>query len=111
MPFIKKNINSYPWPVEVRRPSTDNPGEYETFEFIAIFKRLTKSQLSQFQTAKDELVAMQDILLGWKDITEEDGTPIPFNKANVKSFAEDVDFSNGLFAAYGKFYQLGAEGN
>ena len=111
MPFVRKKTNSYPWPVEVKRPSSETPGEYETFEFTAIFKRLSKSQLTQFQTAKDEVAAMQDILLGWKDINEEDGTEVPFTKANVKLFAVDVDFSNGLFEAYGKFYQLGAEGN
>jgi len=111
MPFIRKTTSSYPWPVEVKRPSSENAGEYETFEFTAIFKRLSKSQLTEFQGATDELKALQDILLGWKDVTEEDGTEIPFTKANVKLFSEDIDFVNGLFEAYGKFYQRGTEGN
>ena len=89
----------------------EKAGKYETSKFTAIFKRLSKSQLAEFQNTKNELAALNNILLGWKDVLEEDGTEIPFTKANVKLFSEDIDFVNGLFAAYGKFYQGGAEGN
>tara|TARA_B100001250_G_C19451310_1_gene636108 strand:+ start:128 stop:463 length:336 start_codon:yes stop_codon:yes gene_type:complete len=111
MPFIRKTTNSYPWPVEVRRPSSESPGEYETFHFTAIFKRLSKSELVDFQSATDEGKALQNILLGWKDVTEEDGTDIPFTKATLKEFSEDIDFINGVFEAYRKFYERGTEGN
>ena len=111
MPFVRRSTNSYPWPVEVKRPSLEKAGEYETFHFTAIFKRLSKSELNDFQNAKDELKALNNILLGWQDVTEEDGTEIPFTKANVKIFSEDIDFINGVFESYGKFYQRGAEGN
>ena len=111
MPFIRKTTNSYPWPVKIKRPSSEIPGEYETFEFTATFKRLSKSELGDFQNATDEGKALQNILLGWENVTEEDGTEIPFTKANVKIFSEDIDFVNGVFEAYGKFYQRGSEGN
>ncbi len=111
MPFVRKTTSSYPWPVEVKRPSVEKAGEYETFHFTAIFKRLSKSELNDFQNAKDELKALNNILLGWKDVTEEDGTEIPFTKANLKEFSEDIDFVAGVVEAFQAFYSKGKEGN
>ena len=33
MAFVRKKTKVYPWPVEVKRPSEDIPGEFEKFEF------------------------------------------------------------------------------
>ena len=49
--------------------------------------------------------------MGWSEIAEEDGTEIPFTKANLKEFAEDVDFVTGVVEAFQKFYSTGKEGN
>ena len=110
MAFIRRKSKAYPWPVEVKRPSETNAGEFETDTFTVKFKRLTKKELNAFTEAEEDK-ALEKIVVGWSDITEEDGTEIPFTKATLKEFSEDIDFINGVFESYAKFYQRGAEGN
>ena len=54
---------------------------------------------------------LEKIILGWSEITEEDGTDVPFTKANLKEFSEDVDFVQGVIEGFQKFYSAGKEGN
>ena len=110
MAFIRRKSKAYPWPVEVKRPSETNPGEFETDKFTIKFKRLAKKELNAFTEAEEDK-ALEKIVLGWSEITEEDGTEIPFTKANLKDFSEDVDFVAGVVEAFQKFYTTGKEGN
>ena len=110
MAFIRRKSKAYPWPVEVKRPSETNAGEFEIDKFIIKFKRLTKKELNAFTEAEEDK-ALEKIVLGWSDITEEDGTEIPFTKANLKDFSDDVDFVAGVVEAFQKFYTTGKEGN
>ena len=66
---------------------------------------------SQAFRIKELREALEKIVVGWSDITEEDGTEIPFTKANLKDFSEDVDFVAGVVEAFQKFYTTGKEGN
>jgi len=34
MAFIRRKSKAYPWPVEIKRPSETNPGEFDTDKFI-----------------------------------------------------------------------------
>lgn len=110
MAFIRRKSKAYPWPVEIKRPSETNAGEFETEKFTVKFKRLNKKELNTF-TDKEDLQALEKIVMGWSEIAEEDGTEIPFTKANLKEFAEDVDFVTGVVEAFQKFYSTGKEGN
>jgi len=44
-------------------------------------------------------------------LTEEDGTPIQFSKAELKIFAEDTDFVAGVLDAFKSFYGNAQVGN
>ena len=55
--------------------------------------------------------ALEKVLVGWEDLTEEDGTPIQFSKAELKNFAEDTDFVAGVLDAFKKFYANSQVGN
>ena len=46
MAFIRRKSKAYPWPVEIKRPSETNPGEFETDTCTVKFKRLTKKKYS-----------------------------------------------------------------
>ena len=35
MSFIKKKVDAYPWPVEVRKPSEEIAGDFEIQKYIA----------------------------------------------------------------------------
>jgi len=110
MAFIRRKSKAYPWPVEVKRPSETNAGEFETEKFTVKFKRLNKKELNTF-TDKEDLEALEKIVMGWSEIAEEDGTEIHFTKATLKEFSEDVDFVAGVVEAFQKFYTTGKEGN
>ena len=110
MAFIRRKSKAYPWPVEIKRPSETNPGEFDTDKFTVQFKRLSRKELNDFDKIGEEK-ALEKIILGWSEITEEDGTDVPFTKANLKEFSEDVDFVQGVIEGFQKFYSAGKEGN
>ena len=103
MAFVRKKTKVFPWPVKIQRPSEDIPGEFEKFEFIGKFVRLSRPELDKFEE-EDEFSALSKILVGWEDINEEDGSPITFNKVALKEFSEDVDFVKGVLDAFREFY-------
>ena len=110
MSFIKKKVSAYPWPVEIRKPSEEVIGEFETHKFTIRFKRLAKKELNDFQD-KEDYEALKTIITGWADIKDEEDKDIPFSQKNLKDFSEDVDFVAGVVAAFQKFYSTGKEGN
>ena len=103
MAFVRKKSKVFPWPVEVKRPSEKNLGQFETTSFTGKFIRLTRTELNNFEEAT-EFEALEKVLVGWDDVNEEDGTPIEFNKTNLKEFSEDVDFVAGVLDAFKEFY-------
>ena len=99
MAFVRKKTKVYSWPVEIKTPSETKIGEFETSEFIGKFKRLSRSELNSFEE-DSEFTALEKVLVGWENLTEEDGTPIQFSKAELKFFAEDTDFVAGVLDAF-----------
>ena len=110
MAFVRKKTKVYSWPVQVKTPSETNIGEFDTSEFIGKFKRLSRSELNSF-TEESEYKALEKVLVGWENLTEEDGTPIQFSKAELKNFAEDTDFVAGVLDAFKSFYGNAQGGN
>tara|TARA_B100000131_G_scaffold311626_1_gene344702 strand:+ start:491 stop:823 length:333 start_codon:yes stop_codon:yes gene_type:complete len=110
MSFIKKKVSAYPWPVEVRKPSEEVIGEFEIHKFTIRFKRLAKKELTEFQ-GKEDYEALKTIITGWSDIKDEEEKDIPFSQKNLKDFSEDVDFVQGVVAAFQKFYAMADEKN
>jgi hypothetical protein len=110
MAFVRKKTKVYSWPVQVKTPSETNIGEFDTSEFIGKFKRLSRSELNSF-TEESEYKALEKVLVGWENLTEEDGTPIQFSKAELKNFAEDTDFVAGVLDAFKSFYSNAQVGN
>ena len=110
MAFVRKKTKVYPWPVEVSQPSETKVGEFDTTSFVGKFKRLTRTELDEFESST-EFDALKKVLVGWEDMSEEDGTPIQFSKAELKTFAEDTDFVAGVLDAFQKFYSNAQVGN
>ena len=104
MAFIKKKVSAYPWPVEVKKPSEQSPGEFEVSTFIVKFKRLKKSELTKFEGEQD-FAALKLIIAGWEQIEDEGGKAITFTDKNLKDFSEDVDWVAGVVTAFSDFYQ------
>ena len=47
MAFVRKKVKTFKWPVKVKEPSADRAGEFDTFEFVALFKRVKLSEIEQ----------------------------------------------------------------
>jgi hypothetical protein len=109
MAFVRKKNKTFKWPVEVREPCSDRPGEFETSEFVAIFKRMKMSELEKMGDATG-LPFLEKIMVGWEGI-EEDGQELPFSKSMLKEFADDVDWLKSVLNAYTNTYSEGEAGN
>ena len=110
MAFVRKKTKVYPWPVEIQRPSETKAGDFETSSFTGKFIRLSRKELDTFDSAT-EFEALKKVLVGWEDISEEDGTPIEFSDKTLKEFSEDIDFVAGVLEAFKKFYSNSQSGN
>ena len=110
MAFVRKKTKVYSWPVQVKTPSETNIGEFETSEFVGKFRRLSRTELNNFNE-ETEYKALEKVLVGWEDLNEEDGTPIEFSDKVLKEFAEDIDFVAGVLDAFKKFYSNAQVGN
>ena len=52
---------------------------------------------------------LEKIMVGWEGI-EEDGQELPFSKAMLKEFADDVDWLKSVLNAYTATYSRGRSG-
>ena len=102
MAFVRKKNKNFKWPVKVKEPSSDRPGEFDTSEFVAIFKRVKMSELEKMGDATG-LPFLEKIMVGWEGI-EEDGEPLAFSKELLKEFADDVDWLKSVLNAYTSTY-------
>ena len=110
MAFVRKKTKVYSWPVQVKTPSETNIGEFETSEFVGKFRRLSRTELNNFNE-ETEYKALEKVLVGWDNVNEEDGSPIEFSDKVLKEFAEDIDFVAGVLDAFKKFYSNAQAGN
>ena len=94
----------------MKRPSETKAGDFETSSFTGKFIRLSRKELDTFDSST-EFEALKKVLVGWEDISEEDGTPIEFNDKTLKEFSEDIDFVAGVLDAFKKFYANAQSGN
>ncbi len=111
MPFIRKKVESFPWPVEIKKPSEEKPGEFEKSNFTINFKRLSRKELETFGDGDDEARSFEKVIVGWSEITDEAGKDIPFSSKLLREFIEDVDFISAIGVAYKNFYGNAREGN
>ncbi|MDE1011272.1 MAG: hypothetical protein OSB38_36980 [Paraburkholderia fungorum] len=67
--------------VVVVEPGDADSGEVETSEFTARFKRVSDEELVQIRTSgRSDKEIMQDMLVGWSDLTDEQGAQLPFSE-------------------------------
>tara|TARA_A100001201_G_scaffold7888_1_gene12420 strand:- start:114 stop:446 length:333 start_codon:yes stop_codon:yes gene_type:complete len=110
MAFVRKKVKTFKWPVEIQEPSADRPGEFDKFEFIAVFKRVKLSELEQMGE-ESGLPLLKKVLVGWEGIEDEDGKPVPFSSKELELFADDVDWMKGVLSSYTKTYAEAEAGN
>jgi len=100
MTFIRKKKKTFKWPVVVREPSEIKVGEYDENHFIGIFNRLDRDAYEKALALNDEFKMLQKMIIGWEDITDEDGNEIAFNEKNLKDLQQDNYWLTAVVKAY-----------
>jgi|TARA_B100000073_G_scaffold184469_1_gene152541 hypothetical protein len=110
MAFVRKKVKTFKWPVQVQEPSEAKPGEFETSEFIAIFKR---EKMSKLQDSKDDenIDLIRKVLVGWEGIVDEDGEEVPFSDEVLEEQADDADWIKAVLNTYAQTYAEAEAGN
>jgi len=110
MAFVRKKVKTFKWPVKVQEPSDTKPGEFETSEFIAIFKREKMSKLQESDET-DSLGLLRKVLVGWEGIVDEDDKEVPFSDEVLQEQADDADWIKAVLNTYTATYAEAEAGN
>ena len=110
MAFVRKKVKTFKWPVKVQEPSDTKPGEFETSEFIAIFKREKMSKLQESDEA-DSLGLLRKVLVGWEGIVDENDKEVPFSDEVLEEQADDADWIKAVLNTYATTYAEAEAGN
>lgn len=109
MAFILSQKQSYAWPVKVKVP---NNGKWDTHTFVATFARLAPldaqerlkdladAELPPEERYQRENEFMEEVLLGWEGIKDEDGVPIAFGAETRATVLDVPEVRRALFDAY-----------
>ena len=97
MAFVLKKTASYKWEVKVEVPVDGNQFESQTFE--AVFKKISRSAFNNLVDRGDDAL-VDEILLGWEGVNDENGKPVPFTEKNKKQMADDPYVLRALIQAY-----------
>ena len=97
MAFVLKKTASYKWEVKVEVPVDGN--QFETQAFEAVFKKISRSSFNDLVDKGDDAL-VDEILLGWEGINDENGTAVPFTERNKKQLCDDPYVLRGLIQAY-----------
>lgn len=102
---------TYPWTVEVQLPDPAKPGKWKAQTFVGYFKKrsdsafreqleqLTDPRLDPTERYSRENEFIEDTLVGWEGIADEDGTPLPFNAATRAALLDMTEVRAALFDA------------
>ncbi len=110
MAFVRKKVKTFKWPVEVKEPSDSKPGEFETSEFTAVFKRVKISELKKLDEEQG-VELLKKVMVGWESVTDEAGKDIKFSLSELEDFADNIDWLKSVLAAYTKTYAEAESGN
>ena len=97
MAFVLKKTASYKWEVKVEVPVDGNQFESQTFE--AVFKKISRSAFNNLVDRGDDAL-VDELLLGWEGVNDENGKPVPFTEKNKKQMADDPYVLRALIQAY-----------
>jgi hypothetical protein len=100
MAFIRKKVKTFKWPVTVEEPGT----------FDATFKRLGRAEFAKL-SEKGDLQMLQQVMVGWDGINDEDGKEVPFSNSALKEFADDPYWIRGVLKGYTETFDAARQGN
>lgn len=104
MKFVLADTYTFSWPVKVRMPNPDKPGETVEQSFTGRFKLIPIERLTVMENAgrqaSDELSELiREGLVGWSDVIAPDGAEIPFSDDALARAQRFTPFQTGVYRA------------
>ena len=102
MPFVLDQRPFYKWKVEVKVNKDD---EVSTEIFTAHFKNVSQSRFREMvKMIEDKQIedvdVAKEVLMGWEEMENEDGTDVEFNKANLNKALDVMGFATAVGFAF-----------
>lgn len=90
--------HTYDWPVDVKVP---DGGQYKTETFTARFKVIPQDRWDELVAGQNvDAAVVKDVLVGWADIADEQGQPLPFDGSSLEQVLGVPYVRTALVQAY-----------
>ena len=102
MPFVIDQKPFYKWKVEVR---VNKDGEVSTEIFTAHIKNISQSRFNEMikmveEKQLEDVDVAKEVLMGWEEMENEDGTDVEFNKTNLNKALDVMGFATAVGFAF-----------
>jgi hypothetical protein len=101
--FKMSQSETYTWPTKVESPISG--GKSESQQFDVEFKRLPQSRINEVKKSAMEgtihdLEFCQEIMVGWKDVFDENGKEVPFSATSRDKFLDIANVAKSIVRAF-----------
>jgi len=111
MKFILADTPRYWWPVVVKMPDTDNPGQFVELSFKVLFEPRDQDAevaerarvlaiLDAEEQLKEDRMSLAAVIKDWDEIVDTDKTPVPFTAAKVDQMLRQPWARMAVWTAY-----------
>ena len=102
MPFVLDQRPFYKWKVDI---NVVVDGKESTESFIALFKNVTQSRFKEMikmveEKQLEDVDVAKEVLMGWEEMENEDGTDVEFNKTNLNKALDEMGFATAVGFAF-----------
>ena len=97
MAFVLKKSNTVKWPITFQK-ATDG-GKFKKQTFTAIFKELGRDRFNEL-VDKGDIALVDESLLGWEGIQDEEKVDVPFSDENKAFLLDDFAIMKELIETY-----------
>ena len=109
MASVLKKSNTVKWPITFQKAS--DGGKFKKQTFTAIFKEIGRDRFNEL-VDKGDVALVDEILLGWEGIQDEEKVDVPFSDENKAFLLDDFAIMKALIETYGQvIYGGGLEKN
>ncbi len=106
MAFVIKKKNTFVWPVKIKTPV--DGGKHESQEISLEFRKIKKSELTALtsEAGTSDVKFCKAIIVGWKDVTDEQGNQVEFSEMALSDLIEDLGVASAIVTGYLKAFEV-----
>tara|TARA_Y100001963_G_scaffold67570_1_gene94146 strand:- start:701 stop:1030 length:330 start_codon:yes stop_codon:yes gene_type:complete len=99
MAFVLKKSNIVKWPITFQKAA--DGGKFKKQTFTAVFKEVGRDQFNEL-VEKGDIALVNEILLGWEGIQDEEKIDVPFSDENKAILLDDFAIMKAIIETYGQ---------